>query len=185
MMDSSLFVLCQNYFSFLEIHCFVSTGILLTDVSHLEDLISTSVYHLEEKISNITLMHSNWCCMWLIYTNHAIRSWNLMFLLELLHLSDQVYKYIQRNFVLLYVIVKRVKVSVAVLTKLFLLPEDIQKTEVFIQISISKNSNRGRLGSCEDIIFVIWSDTWRLNHTIKRKFLCTWLVKLTRLLIRN
>ena len=78
-----------------------------------------------------------------------------MFLLELLYLSDQVYKYLQCNFVLLYVIVKRVKVSVAILTKLFLLPEGIQKTEVFIQISISKNSNRGRLGSCEDIIFVI------------------------------
>ena len=79
------------------------------------------------KISWITSMHSDWCCMWLICTNYIISSWNLMLLLELLHLlqrhlSDQVYKLLQCNFILLYVIVQRVKVSVAILTDLNLLP---------------------------------------------------------------
>ena len=55
------------------------------------------------KISIITLMHSSWCCMWLICTNFIIDSCNHMFLLELLHLlewhlSDQVYKLLQHNF---------------------------------------------------------------------------------------
>ena len=58
--------------------------------------------------SNITLMHSNWCCMWLVCTNH-IDSCNLVLLLELFyllqwHLSDQVYKLLQCSFILLYVI---------------------------------------------------------------------------------
>ena len=37
-------------------------------------------------------------------------------------LSDQVYKLLQCNFILFYVIVQRVKVSVAILTDLNLLP---------------------------------------------------------------
>ena len=53
---------------------------------------------------------------------------------------------------------------------------NIQKTEVFIYISIPKNSNRDRLRSCEDIISVAWPDTWQQSHTMERKFLCTWLV---------
>ena len=79
------------------------------------------------KISSITLMHSNWWCMWFICINYIISSYNLVLLLELLHLlqrhlSDQVYKLLQCNFILLYVIVQRVKVSVAILTDLNLLP---------------------------------------------------------------
>ena len=58
------------------------------------------------------------------------------------------------------------------LTETFL-PEDIQKTWVFIQISISKNSKKGWMRSCEDI-FVIWSDIWQQNHAKERKFLCTY-----------
>ena len=38
------------------------------------------------------------------------------------HLSDQVYKLLQCNFILIYVIVQRIKVSVAILTDLNLLP---------------------------------------------------------------
>ena len=53
---------------------------------------------------------------------------------------------------------------------------NIQKTEVFIYISIPKNSNRDRLRSCEDIISVAWPDTWQQSNTMERKFLCTWLV---------
>ena len=117
----SLFVLCQNYFGFLELHCFVSAGPVLVDVSQLEGLISTSI--IIWKISRITLMHSNWCCMWLICTNYIMSFCNLVLLLEPLHLlqrhlSDQVYKLRQCNFILLYVIVQRVKVSVAILTDL-------------------------------------------------------------------
>ena len=124
MIVSSLFVLCRNYFGFLELHCFVSAGPVLVDVSQLEGLISTSI--IIWKISSITLMHSNWCCVWLICTNYIISSCNLVLLLELLHLlqrhlSDQVYKLLQCNFILLYVIVQRVKVSVAILTDLNLL----------------------------------------------------------------
>ena len=71
-------------------------------------------------------IHSNWCCMWLICTNYIISSSNLLLFLELLHLlqihlSDQVYKLLQCNFILLCVIFKRVKVSVANLTDLNLL----------------------------------------------------------------
>ena len=59
--------------------------------------------------SNITLMHSNWCCMWLVCTNHIVDSCNLVLLLELLyllqwHLSDLVYKLLQCSFILIYVI---------------------------------------------------------------------------------
>ena len=53
---------------------------------------------------------------------------------------------------------------------------NIQKTEVFIYISIPKNSNRDRLRSCEDIISVAWPDTWQQSNTMERKFSCTWLV---------
>ena len=53
---------------------------------------------------------------------------------------------------------------------------NIQKTEVFIYISIPKNSNRDRLRSCEDIISVAWPDTWQQSNTMERKFLYTWLV---------
>ena len=79
------------------------------------------------KIFSIALMHSNWLCMWLICTNYIISSFNLASLLELLHhlsrhLSDQGYKLLQSNFILLYVIVQRVKVTVAILTDLNLLP---------------------------------------------------------------
>ena len=48
MIVSLLFVLSQNYFGFLELNCFVSAGPVLVDVSHLESLISTSVYHLRD-----------------------------------------------------------------------------------------------------------------------------------------
>ena len=48
MMASSIFVLYQNYFFFLEIYCFISTVPLLVDGSHLENWISTSVYNLED-----------------------------------------------------------------------------------------------------------------------------------------
>ena len=40
MIVSSLFVLCQNYFGFLELHFFISAGPIHVDVSHLEGLIS-------------------------------------------------------------------------------------------------------------------------------------------------
>ena len=123
MIVSSLFVLCQNYFGFLEFHCFVSAGPILVDVSHSEDFCECIIW----KISSITLMHSNWCCVWLICANFIISSCNLVLLLKLLyiwqrHVSDQVYKLHQCNFILCYVIVQRVKISVAILTDLNLLP---------------------------------------------------------------
>ena len=37
--------------------------------------------------------------------------------------------------------------------------ETIQKTEIFIQISIPKNNNMSQLRSCEGIIFAAWPDT--------------------------
>ena len=54
-------------------------------------------------------------------------SCSLVFPLELLHLlqwyfPDQVYKPLQCNFILLYVIIQSVKVPVAILTDLNLLP---------------------------------------------------------------
>ena len=49
-------------------------------------------------------------------------SWNCKLHFLQRHFSDQVYKFLQRNFILLYVIVQRVKVSVAVLTDFELLP---------------------------------------------------------------
>ena len=103
---------------------FVSAGPILVDVSHLK--VWYPPLCIIWKISSITLMHSNWCCMWLICANYIISSCNLVLLLELLHLlqrhlSDQVYKLLQCNFIPLYVILQRVKVSVAILTDLNLL----------------------------------------------------------------
>ena len=64
------------------------------------------------KICSITLMHSNWWCMWLICTKYIIRSCSLVLLLELLHLlqrhlCDQVYKLLQCNFILRYMWLSR------------------------------------------------------------------------------
>ena len=124
MMVSSLFVLCQNYLDFLELHCFDSAGPVLVMYP------SWKVWYpplcIIWKISNI-LMHSNWCCMWLICTKYITALANSCFPLELLyllqrHFSDQVYKLLQCNFILRYVIVQRVKGSVAILTDLNLLP---------------------------------------------------------------
>ena len=126
---SSLFALFQNFIGILELHCFVSAGPIVVDVSHLEGLISTSVYHLENLQHYLEAFQQNPSC-------------------RTLYLS-----------------------------------ENIQKTEVFIQISIPKNSNRGELRSCEDIIFLAWPDAWQQNHTMERKFLWKWLLKLTRLLL--
>ena len=58
------------------------------------------------KIFSIILMHFNWYCIWLICTNFIISSCNLVLPLELLHLlqrhlSNQVYKLLQYNFILL------------------------------------------------------------------------------------
>ena len=76
------------------------------------------------KISSMTLMHYNWCCIYLV---------NLYQLYHQLlqphaspgtaaSLEDQVYKLLQCNFILLYVIAQRVKVSVTILIDLNLLP---------------------------------------------------------------
>ena len=125
MMVFSLFFLCQNYFGFLEIHCFVSKGPILVNASHLEDLISTFVDHLGD------LQHYLDAFQLMLYVADLYQpyhhSCSLVFLLELLHLlqwyfSDQVYKPLQCNFILLYVIIQRVKVPVAILTDLNLLP---------------------------------------------------------------
>lgn len=123
MVTSSLFFLYQNYFDFFELQCFVTTFPLFLDGSPLEDLISTSKYNME----NIALVHSSWCWMWLICANHIISSCNLMFSHELLNLlqgqlSGQTYKLLHVNFILLCVIVQRVKVSVVILADLNLLP---------------------------------------------------------------
>ena len=124
--DYGFFTICPLlkllWLSWTSLFCLSRSSFV--DVSQLEGLISTSI--IIWKISSITLMHSNWCCVWLICTNYIISSCNLVLLLELLHLlqrhlSDQVYKLLQCNFILLYVIVQRVKVSVAILTDLNLL----------------------------------------------------------------
>lgn len=65
--------------------------------------------------------------------------------------------------------------STAVSSKFLLLrpflPEDSQKTGVFIQSTFPKISNRGQLGSCENIVFVTWSGTWQQNHEMRREFM--------------
>ena len=105
MMVSSLFVLCQNYFGFLELHCFVSAGPPIFLLIYPTRKVWYPPLCINWKISSITLTHTNWYCMWLICTNYIISSCNLVLLPKLLHLlqrhlSDQV-------------IVQRVKVSVA------------------------------------------------------------------------
>ena len=125
-MVSSLFVFCQIYtltflnFTFclnrsnccwcfllgrFDIHLCVSTGRSLT---------------------------VPWCiptdavCGWSAPTISSVLA-NLVLLLELSHLlhrhlSDQAYKLFQCNFILLYAIVQTVKISVTILTELYLLP---------------------------------------------------------------
>ena len=102
MIVSLLFVLSQNYFGFLELNCFVSAGPVLVDVSHLESLISTSVYHLRD------LQHYLGAFQLMLYVVdlyqlYIISSCSLVLLLELLHLlqrhlCDQVCKLLQCNF---------------------------------------------------------------------------------------
>ena len=59
-----------------------------------------------------------------------------------------------KPFQLLHIRNSSVACSKNLLRNPFFLPEKIQKIDVCIQISILKNSNRGQLRSCEDIIFV-------------------------------
>ena len=124
-MVTSLLVLCQNYFGFLELPCFVSAGPIPVDVSHLEGLISTTVYHLEDLLDYLDAFQLMLYVVDLHQLYHQLlkphASPGLLHLLQR-HLSDQVYKLPQCNFVLLYVIAQRVKVSVAILTDLNLLP---------------------------------------------------------------
>ena len=124
-MVSSLFAFCQIHFDFLELHFLSQQTQLLLMFPPWK--VWYSPLCVNWMISNSTLMHSNRCCMWLIWTNHIISSCNLVLLLELLHLlqrclSDQAYKLFQCNFILLYAIVQTVKISVTILTDFYLLP---------------------------------------------------------------